>query len=327
MSTVLKIEDLAVSFPSTDKRIFAVNGLSLEVERGEWLGVVGESGSGKSVSLLACLQLLTGDAHIDRGRAWFEGKDLLRVKRKAMRTILGRKIGMVFQNLANGLDPAMRIGAQVMEPMLAHALCNKPEARRRALSLLAELGLSDPERQFERYPFELSGGMRQRVMIAVALAAEPELLIADEPTTALDTTVQVQVLSVLQAACRKRQMTVIMVTHDLGVATNVCDRVVVMYGGQVMENAEIDAFIQRSVHPYTQGLKGSMIPITGSSGTLQQIQGSAAIFHQVPVGCPFAARCPHAFERCQTERPKLVRLGAEHEAACHLVDQECANVG
>lgn len=327
MSKVLKIEDLAVSFPSGDGRIFAVNGLSLEVERGEWLGVVGESGSGKSVSLLACLQLLTGDARIDRGHAWFEGKDLLRVKRKAMRTILGRKIGMVFQNLANGLDPAMRIGAQVVEPMLAHALCNKPEARRRALSLLAELGLSDPERQFERYPFELSGGMRQRVMIAVALAAEPELLIADEPTTALDTTVQVQVLSVLQQACRKRQMTVIMVTHDLGVATNVCDRVVVMYGGQVMENAEIDAFIQRSVHPYTQGLKGSMIPLTDSSRALQQIQGSAAIFHQIPVGCPFAARCPHAFERCHRERPKLVRLGAEHEAACHLVDQECANVG
>ncbi len=327
MSALFQINDLAVSFPGRDQTVYAVNGLSLAVETGEWLGVVGESGSGKSVSLLASLQLLSATSRIDRGQVWFDGRDLLRLKRRPLREILGRKIGVIFQNLANGLDPSMRVGVQVMEPMLAHAICTKPEARRRALDLLTELGLSDPERQFERYPFELSGGMRQRAMMAVALAAEPALLIADEPTTALDTTVQLQVLSVLQEACRRRQMTVIMVTHDLGVATNVCDRVVVMYGGQVMENAEIDTFIQASVHPYTQGLKGSMIPLNGTHAPIQAIEGSADIFHQVPRGCPFVARCPVAFERCHTERPRLVSLADGHEAACHRVEEATAHVG
>ena len=327
MRAVLQIEDLAVSFPSRNGTVYAVNGLSLAVNPGEWLGIVGESGSGKSVALLASLQLLSSAARVDRGHAWFQGRDLLHVKRRVLRTILGRQIGVMFQNLANGLDPAMRVGPQVMEPMLAHALCTKPEAQRRALNLLSELGLSDPERQFDRYPFELSGGMRQRVMMAVALAGEPQLLIADEPTTALDTTVQLQVLSVLQDACRRRGMTVIMVTHDLGVATNVCDRVVVMYGGQVMENAEIDTFVRRSVHPYTNGIKGSMIPLRGMRHPIQQIEGSAAILTKPPRGCPFVDRCPQAFDRCREQRPSLLRLDEGHEAACHRVEEENTHVG
>jgi peptide/nickel transport system ATP-binding protein/oligopeptide transport system ATP-binding protein len=307
--------------------VYAVNGVSLQVQPGEWLGVVGESGSGKSVSLLASLQLLGSSSRVDHGQVWFDGHDLLRMKPRALRALLGKEIGVIFQSLANGLDPVMRVGQQVMEPMLVHALCTKPEARRRALNLLQELGLPDVERQFERYPFELSGGMRQRVMLAVALAAEPRLLIADEPTTALDATVQLQVLSVLQEACQRRNMTVLMVTHDLGVVTNVCDRIVVMYGGQVMEMAEVDRFIQRARHPYTLGLKASMIPLRGQIGPITPIEGTATIFRQPPLGCPFTDRCPSVFDRCYGERPRMLKLEEGHEAACHRLSEEQSDVG
>ncbi len=327
MSAMLEISDLYVRFRRPEGIIHAVNGVSFEVKEGEWLGLLGESGSGKSVSLLSLLKLVGDNATIPRGTALFNGQDLLQMKERQLRTVRGRDVGVVFQNLSAGLDPYMRVGRQIMEPMLEHGICGKTEAQRRATELLEEMGLPDPKKQFNSYPFELSGGMRQRVMLAVAMACNPKLLIADEPTTALDATVQTQVLSVLREACERRKMTTVMITHDLGVATNVCDRIVVMYGGRVMEVADVDEFIAKTAHPYTLGLKSSLLTKRHRGQPLRPIPGNAITLWQSPKGCPFANRCPLAVDRCVHELPELRPLSATHEVACHRAEEVSASVG
>ncbi len=327
MTMILEVNDLHVQFNRPEGTVHAVNGVTFQVQAGEWIGVLGESGSGKSVSLLSILKLLGDSANIPQGQARFAEHDLLTMSERKLRRLRGKDIGIIFQNLANGLDPLMRIGQQVIEPMLEHNICTKREAKRRAIALLAEMGLSDPESQFNRYPFELSGGMRQRVMMAVALACNPKLLIADEPTTALDTTVSVQVLSTLREACERRNMTTIMVTHDLGVAANVCDRVLVMYGGMIMEDAEIDGFIKHPAHPYTLGLKASIFSLKHRDIPLKPIAGSAKTWWLKPLGCPFAERCPFAIEKCWKVHPDMVKLSEQHEVACHRSQEMSTLVG
>lgn len=327
MSDTLAVKDLHVRFRRPEGVIHAVNGVSFSVSRGESLGILGESGSGKSVTMLSLLGLQSDNAFVAQGEALFGGRDLLKLSERKLQGVRGREIGFIFQSLSAGLNPYIRIGEQVAEPMLQHALCRKPEARRRALALLAEVGLADPEAQYSRYPFELSGGMRQRVMTAVALACQPQLLIADEPTTALDTTIAIQVLRMLREICEKRQMTTIMVTHDLGVATNVCDRVMVMYGGMVMETADVDAFVARACHPYTLGLKASMVDHRDRGRPLQPIPGAAQTFWERPHGCPFAPRCGLVDARCHDEVPTLITLGDGHQAACHRLEEGMPHAG
>ncbi|GGJ13634.1 peptide ABC transporter ATP-binding protein [Alicyclobacillus cellulosilyticus] len=313
--TLLDVRGLEVVFAQPDGPVYAVNGASFHVRRGEWLGILGESGSGKSVSLLSILGLLGDNGRVTAGEAWFDGEDLLRLPERHLRTIRGRRIGVVFQSVSAGLNPFLRVGAQVMEPMLQHHFCGKAEARQRALALLAEMGIPDPETRFHSFPFELSGGMRQRVMTAVALACDPDLLIADEPTTALDTTVQVQVLRVLRDACARRRMATIMVTHDIGVAANVCDRVLVMYAGMVMEVCPIDEFIERPAHPYTLALRASHLDVRHRRKPLVSIPGTAPVLREPPRGCPFAERCAFAADVCRRERPPLMPLAEPAAAA------------
>jgi len=326
MSVLLDVRDLHVRFKRPEGVIHAVNGASFQVFEGEWLGVIGESGSGKSVALLSLLRLLSDNASSPRGQALFGGRDLLQLSERQLQRVRGREIGVIFQSLTAGLSPMVKVGQQVMEPLLQHALCNRPEAKRRALALLAEVGMADPEAVFERYSFELSGGMRQRIMTAIALSCQPQLLIADEPTTALDTTIQMQVLRLLRQACERRKMTAVMVTHDLGVATNVCDRLIVMYGGMIMETAEVDVFISRAAHPYTLGLKSALIDPRHRDRPLQPIQGTAKTLWHEPEGCPFADRCPHVTVRCKTERPTLRFLSEQHQVACHHVEEVMSHV-
>lgn len=323
---LLSVEDLSVRFHTPEGSVHAVNGLSFHVNPGEWVGLLGESGSGKSVALTAILGLLPSHAEVS-GTVSFQGTNLLTLSRRRMRTILGREIGVVFQSLASGLDPLIPVGEQVMEPMLAHALRTRPSARVRALELLAEVGLPDPEESFARFPFELSGGMRQRAMVAVALAGDPALLLADEPTTALDTTVQAGVLAALTEVSRRRGLSVVMVTHDVGVATNVLDRITVMYGGMVFEATDIDGFIQQARHPYTQALMRSMIDYRRREEPLTPIDGSAPVLRAPLRSCPFVDRCPVALPMCRQVRPEPVRVEEGHTVACHRVRQEVQNVG
>jgi len=315
----MAIEDLAVEFGQHSQRVYAVNQISFSVHKGEWLGLVGESGSGKSVSLLACLGLLPKIGRVVSGRARFGDRDLLRLQERALRELRGRDIGMVFQGLSTALNPYVRVGAQIMEPLLEHRLASKPTAKAHAIRLMEEMGIPDSAQRFNSYPFELSGGMRQRAGIAAALAAEPALLMADEPTTALDTTVQVQVLSVLQEACRRRGMGVILVTHDLAMAAHVCDRIAVLYGGRIMEIAPTATFVSAPAHPYTRALQAALIDPSDPWRPLAPIAGVAAPITSKLTGCPFVTRCPSAMGRCHTEVPIVTLQGPDHLVACHRV--------
>ncbi|WP_245629978.1 ABC transporter ATP-binding protein [Alicyclobacillus acidiphilus] len=326
---ILEIRDLRVEIDASDGTVHAVNGISFDVKEGEWLGILGESGSGKSITLLSILGLVRGRGRRVHGQAAFAGKELLSMRERQLRGIRGRDIGLVMQDVANGLNPLVPIGKQVMEPMLEHSICTKPEAARRAIELLREVGLPNPEWQMTRHSFELSGGMRQRVMIATAIACGPKVLFADEPTTALDATVQVQVLSLLREIAARRNMTTVMVTHDIGVAANVCDRVVVLYGGMIMETAEIDEFLRDARHPYSLALQSSMLRgsrETGVKSAIRPIPGHARTLWAPPVGCPFAERCLAAQSICHRERPSVARLSETHEVACHFAEEEANHV-
>jgi len=322
---LLAIRDLHVQFSRGQDTVRAVNGISLSVHAGEWLGVLGESGSGKSVTFLSILGLLGANGQVTRGEALLAGHDLLQMKRREQQRVRGRHIGYVFQNVASGLNPFIRVGHQIMEPLLQHKLCGKVEARERAMSLMEEVGIQDPKARFLSYPFELSGGMRQRVMIASALACDPGLLIADEPSTALDATVQIQVMGVLKRASTRRRMSTVLVTHDMSLAANVCDRIVILYGGQVMEVADVLTFIQKPAHPYTIGLRDSSLEV-GRREELKPIPGSPITLIEEPVGCPFAARCTQADIRCHREIPVLHSMTDTHAVACHRVEEALAIV-
>lgn len=324
---LLTVEDLHTEFYRSENTIYAVNGVSFSLAPGETLGIVGESGSGKSVSVLSVLGLLRGSGKVTRGVTRFGGVDLLKLRRRQLEDLRGREIGVVFQDPMTSLNPTMRIGDQIMEGMLTHQFAGRKEAFNRTLELLDEVGIPEPKARFRNYPFEFSGGMRQRVMIAMAISCEPQLLIADEPTTALDVTVQMQVLSLLHKLREKRRMAVIMITHDFGVATNFCDRIMVMYAGMVMESAPLEEFLRRPAHPYTVGLKDSIIEVGRYSRALKPIPGTTQQLYAPPKSCPFADRCLMVQERCREELPALRSVGNDHLVACLRAEEVMNHVG
>ncbi|MCY0875735.1 MAG: ABC transporter ATP-binding protein [Firmicutes bacterium] len=324
---LLTVENLHTEFTRQEDVIYAVNGVSFSVAPGETLGIVGESGSGKSVSVLSVLGLLRGSGKVTQGSAKFEGTELLKLKRRQLEDIRGRDIGVIFQDPMTSLNPTMRIGDQIMEGMLTHHYASRKAAYNRTIDLLTEVGIPEPTSRFRNYPFEFSGGMRQRVMIAMAIACEPQLLIADEPTTALDVTVQMQVLALLQKLRQKSRMSVVIITHDFGVATNFCDRIMVMYAGKVMESAPLEEFLKRPAHPYTIGLKASIIEVGQSNRVLQPIPGTTQQLTEPPRACPFVDRCAFAQDACHEELPELRSIGSDHLVACLRAEEVMSHAG
>jgi peptide/nickel transport system ATP-binding protein len=313
---LLEVEDLRVRLRTPRGTAEVVNGLSYTVGRGETVAVVGESGSGKSVSVLALLGLLPARVATVTGRALLEGEDLLAMAPERLRQVRGPGAGMVFQDPMTSLNPVLTIGRQLVEGIRAHGDTSKEAARRRAAELLAEVGLPDPERALDRYPHELSGGMRQRVIIAIALSNSPALLIADEATTALDVTVQAQILDLVEELQTDRGTGVIWITHDLGVVAGIADRVLVMYGGRCVEDGTVDDVLERPAHPYTRGLLGALPDLAapavdGEAPELATVPGVPPAPTDLPPGCVFWPRCPvRSDPRCETEQPPLQVVGA-----------------
>ena len=321
MTRVLDVRDLRISFPASDGRRFhPVDGVSFSLERGETLALVGESGCGKSLTSLALLRLVPPPGRIDPGSIIRLGEtDVLALEGEALRQIRGRRVGMIFQDPMTSLNPVFTAGDQIAEAVRAHLRVTKAEARERARALLQEVGIPDPAERLDSYPHQLSGGMRQRVMIAIALAAEPEILVADEPTTALDVTVQAQILEVLDELRRRRGMAVLLITHDLGIVAGRADRVAVMYAGQIVEEATTADLFARPSHPYTQGLFASVPRITGPVQRLMPIRGTVPPPTAWPDGCRFRPRCPQAFEKSELP-PALLPVGPDHRMRCWLAE-------
>jgi peptide/nickel transport system ATP-binding protein len=321
MTRVLDVENLRVSFPDTGKgRVYPVDGVSFTLDRGETLALVGESGCGKSLTSLALLRLVPAPGRIEDGSAIRLGEtNVLGLEGDALRRIRGRRIGMIFQDPMTSLNPVFTVGYQIAEGVLAHFDVSKAEARQRALTLLQEVGIPDPAARLDAYPHQLSGGMRQRVMIAIALSAEPEILVADEPTTALDVTVQAQILEVLDRLRDSHGMAVLLITHDLGIVAGRADRVAVMYAGQIVEEAPTGRLFARPSHPYTQGLFASVPRISGPVERLSPIGGSVPPPGAWPSGCRFRPRCPKAFDKSET-MPPLLPVEPEHRMRCWLAE-------
>jgi oligopeptide/dipeptide ABC transporter ATP-binding protein len=322
MTRVLDVENLRISFPDAGKgRVYPVDGVSFSLDRGKTLALVGESGCGKSLTSLALLRLVPAPGRIEEGSAIRLGDtDVLTLEGEALRRIRGRRIGMIFQDPMTSLNPVFTVGDQIAEGVRAHFDVSKAEARQRALKLLQEVGIPDPAARLDAYPHQLSGGMRQRVMIAIALSAEPEILVADEPTTALDVTVQAQILEVLDRLRDSHGMAVLLITHDLGIVAGRADRVAVMYAGQIVEEAPTDRLFARPSHPYTQGLFASVPRITGPVERLSPIGGSVPPPGAWPSGCRFRPRCPKAFDKSET-MPPLLPLGPGHRMRCWLAEE------
>ena len=319
---LLEIRDLQTSFDVEGRQATAVSEVSFDVNRNEFLGVVGESGSGKSVTALSIMRLIPDPpGHIDSGTIEYEGRDLLALSYEEMREVRGKDIAMIFQEPMTSLNPVFTIGMQVQEALRFHEDITKEEGQRRAVEVLEQVGIPDAEKRLNDYPHQFSGGMRQRVMIAMALICKPALLIADEPTTALDVTIQAQILDLMKDLQREREgSSVMLITHDLAVIAETCDRVIVMYGGRVQEVARVTDLFDNPLHPYTQGLLGS-IPTQASKGQpLPLVEGNVPSIFNFPSGCRFRSRCPLAEERCATEEPALRTLAPGHEVRCHLVE-------
>jgi oligopeptide/dipeptide ABC transporter ATP-binding protein len=322
MSRVLEVQNLRVSFPAADStRFYPVDGVSFQLNRGETLALVGESGCGKSLTSLALLQLIPAPGRIEPGSVIQLGDtDVLALRGEPLRRIRGRRIGMIFQDPMTSLNPVFSVGDQITEGILAHFKVSRSEARERALRLLNEVGISDPGERLRAYPHQLSGGMRQRVMIAIALAAEPEILVADEPTTALDVTVQAQILEVLDRLRTSRGMAVLLITHDLGIVAGRADRVAVMYAGQIVEETSTARLFANPSHPYTQGLFASVPRLTGPRGRLNPIRGTVHAPTAWPSGCRFRPRCPKAFDKSELEPPMLA-VEPGHQMRCWLAQR------
>src|SRR5215475_12370497 len=314
--SLLAVEDLTVSFPTTDGLVEAVRGISFEVESGKTLGIVGESGSGKSVATQTIVGLTQG-ARIS-GRALFEGRDLLTMEPEALRRIRGAQIAMIFQDPLSSLHPQYRVGWQIVEAIQAHEDMSKGDARQRAIDLLDRVGIPQADKRVDDYPHQFSGGMRQRAMIAMAIALNPRLLIADEPTTALDVTVQAQIIELMKDLQTEFGTSIIMITHDLGVLAGLADEVMVMYAGRAMERGPRQAVYRSPYHPYTQGLIQALPRRARPKARLTPITGMPPSLIHPPRGCPFHPRCPHAFDRCRTEMPPLAAVEPSHISACWL---------
>jgi len=324
-NTVLDVRDLVTSFRTRQGPVLAVDGVSLRVLAGQTLCIAGESGCGKSVTALSIMGLLPDNARIERGEILLRGQDLVPLDADARRRVRGRDLAMIFQEPMTALNPVLTVGAQIAEVFLIHGTAGAAQARAQALQMLQRVQIPDAARRYGEYPHQFSGGMKQRVMIAMALAHRPALLIADEPTTALDVTIQAQVLNLLATLQREMGMGIVFVTHDLAVVAQIADVVVVMYAGRVVERAAVQALFEQPAHPYTVGLLGAR-PRAGQTrhdgSTLQVIPGSLPPAHARGSGCRFQARCAHAHARCRQEEPALRPVGAAdsgHQAACFLV--------
>ncbi len=316
---LLEVKDLVVEFPTRRGVLRALDGVSFSVAAGEVLGVVGESGAGKSLTGASIIGLLEPPGRVASGSIWFDGQRIDQLDADGMRRLRGRHIGAIFQDPLTSLNPLYSVGQQLVETIQAHLPISTPAARERAVALLQETGIAAARERLDHYPHQFSGGMRQRVVIALALAAEPRLIVADEPTTALDVSVQAQIIGLLKRLCRERGAAVVLITHDMGVIAETCDRVAVMYAGRVAEIGPVDAVIHRSAHPYSAGLMASIPDIDGDNDRLHQIDGSMPRLNAIPTGCAYHPRCAQALPRCAQQRPELQAVG-QGLAACWLID-------
>jgi oligopeptide/dipeptide ABC transporter ATP-binding protein len=321
MSALLDVKNLKTRFHVRKGYVYAVNGVSFRVDRNETLGIVGESGCGKSVTMLSMLRLLPPAAEIEGGKVLFNGSDLLTLSAGKMRKIRGSNVGIIFQDPMTSLNPVLTIGKQLAEPLIFHKHMNRNRAEARSIELLKLVGISDASSRLKDYPHQLSGGMRQRVMIAMALACEPDLIIADEPTTALDVTIQAQIIDLVKELKASLGMAIIWITHDLAVIAGLADRVVVMYAGYIVEEANVDDIYNDPRHPYTLGLIQAVPSIhQASDRVLQAIPGTPPDLAKRPTFCPFVIRCPYAIERCEQENPSLTSITDDnqflHRVAC-----------
>ncbi|MGJ4918818.1 ABC transporter ATP-binding protein [Bradyrhizobium sp. HKCCYLRH2060] len=317
---VLSVRNLQVEFATRRGTLRAIDGVSYDIAKGEVLGVVGESGAGKSVTGLAVIGLIDPPGRISGGEIQLSGLRIDNLPPEEMRKVRGKRIGMIFQDPLTSLNPLYRVGDQIIETIKTHTNLTDQQARKRAIDLLAEVGIPAPEKRIDGYPHEFSGGMRQRVVIALALCAEPELIIADEPTTALDVSVQAQIISLIKRLGRDHGTAVMLVTHDMGVIAETCDRVAVMYAGRVAEIGPVQEVIQNPLHPYAKGLMGAIPTLAGEEKRLVQIPGSMPRLSAIPPGCSFNPRCSAAFDRCRVDRPEPLRQGTQ-AVACHLYDR------
>ena len=314
---VLSVSDLKTTFGTPDGTVHAVNGVSFDLQPGEFLGVVGESGSGKSVTMMSILRLIPmPPGEIEDGRAMFAERDLLKMGDEELRRVRGGEIGFIFQDPMTSLNPVLPIGRQITESIKLHTGANDSDSNDRAAELLTLVGIPDAKDRLKNYPHELSGGMRQRVMIAMALACSPQVIVADEPTTALDVTIQAQIIELIRDLRERLNTSVIWITHDLGVIAGLADRVIVMYGGKIVEQARVADLYGRPAHPYTQGLLESLPRLDLQHQELVSIKGQPPSLYAEPTACSFAPRCPYAFERCHNEVPDLTEIGSEHKVAC-----------
>ncbi len=319
---LLEVRDMRISIPTQRGVVHAVNGISYQVNRGEVMGIIGESGSGKSVSSYAVMHLMKKNFRVDGGQVLFDGEDILALSDEKMQPYRGGRISMIFQDPLSCLDPVYTIGRQLTETVLAHEKVTKEAAEQRAVNMLKAVGLRDAEQMMNRYSFEISGGMRQRVMIAIALICDPELLIADEPTTALDVTVQDQILRLLRTLVREKHMSMVFITHNFSVAAQICDSVSVMYGGYILEQGPIRQIFSDPVHPYTQAILRAMPRMEAEPGErLMPIEGEPIDPIHMPAGCPFHPRCAHAMEICRQSFPDMTEITEQHRAYCHLLKE------
>ena len=314
----LSVDNLEVSFFTHAGEVKAVRGISYEVKQGEIIGIVGESGSGKSVSTSALMRMVAAPGEVLAGKITFDGKDILSLTEKEMEEIRGKDIGMIFQDPMTSLNPVYTVGNQIDEVLKKHTSLSREERKNRIIELFELVGINQPQKRIKQYPHEFSGGMRQRVVIAMALACNPKLLIADEPTTALDVTIQAQIIELLKELKEKINMTIIFITHDLGVIAEICDKVCVMYGGTIVEQGSIEDIFYRPHHPYTMGLLKSIPRLNSNNTRLIPIEGAPIDLINPPAGCPFAPRCEQCMKVCMNNRPNTLVLSPTHATACWL---------
>ena len=314
----LEVRDLHTAFATPAGTVNAVNGVSFDLERGKVLGIVGESGSGKSVTAYSIMQILEKNGKIVSGSIKIDGQELVGIGEKGMKNIRGNKVSIIFQDPMTSLNPTYTIGRQLVEAITLHTDRNKKQAQERAVEMLKLVNVNEPEKRMKQYPYELSGGMRQRVMIAMALACEPDILIADEPTTALDVTIQAQILELMQQLQKELGMAIIMITHDLGVVAQMCDEVIVMYAGSICEQGTADEIFYNPCHEYTKGLMRSIPTLSSDGEKLQPITGTPIDLLNMPKGCPFAPRCDAAMKICLRERCERMTINENHAATCWM---------
>lgn len=314
---LLHIENLKTVISSKDGKLVPVDGVDITIPKGKTVGIVGESGCGKSMTAMSVMGLLPNTTHIEEGKILFQDMDLTKLNPKELRKITGDKISIIFQEPMTSLNPVIQVGKQVREAILLHEKVSKEEAKQRVIEIFRQVGIPEPERRYNAYPHQLSGGLRQRVMIGMAMVCNPDLLIADEPTTALDVTIEAQILHLMRQLQKDKGTSIMMITHNLGVVAEICDQVYVMYAGKVVESAEVHELFQNPKHPYTQGLLGAL-PKMDSRQRLNSIDGMVPTLKDMPTGCRFAPRCPMATQRCREEQPDLVDVTAEHQVRCFM---------